>query len=251
MGRIHVLLKKEDIDEVKIQDDKVAIVLDILLATSTITSALQHQAHSVIPVLNKEEAEQVAKNFVKEEIELVGEYEGKTLDGFLDPNPLSLQKQIVNKTMILSTTNGTVAIRKCEGAKEIFVCSLLNAKAIAKAVTSKFKEETIIIVCSGSSNNFCMEDFYGAGCLIKCLLEEFSQWELTDAAKASYKFYKGIQSGEDLLRETRVGQMLLQYGFDEELAYVAKENQFDVVPIVTNNSHIINNSLCLSGKEGD
>ena len=41
MRKIHLLLKKEEIDEQKISENKVAVIFDILLATSTIAAALE------------------------------------------------------------------------------------------------------------------------------------------------------------------------------------------------------------------
>lgn len=84
MRKIHLLLKKEEIDEQKISENKVAVVFDILLATSTITSALEFGAKQVIPVLNGTDAEKIASTMNGEDCVLVGEYQGKTIDGFLN-----------------------------------------------------------------------------------------------------------------------------------------------------------------------
>lgn len=51
-GKVHVLLKKEEILEEKLED-KIVVVLDVLLATTTITTVLSHGAEKVIPVLIK------------------------------------------------------------------------------------------------------------------------------------------------------------------------------------------------------
>ena len=50
---IHLLLKKEEIDGEKLQEgEKVAVILDVLLATTTIISALHDGARQVIPVMD-------------------------------------------------------------------------------------------------------------------------------------------------------------------------------------------------------
>src|SRR5690625_5794431 len=107
-------------------EEKIAFIFDVLLATSSITTCLAYGVKNVIPVLDGAEALQEAKKFRLEEICLVGEYNGITIDGFLDPMPLGLQEQVNGKTVVLSTTNGTVAIRKSASAKEVYIASLLN-----------------------------------------------------------------------------------------------------------------------------
>jgi 2-phosphosulfolactate phosphatase len=118
-AKVHVVLKKEELIEEKLEG-KIAVVFDILLATSTITTVLHEGAKAVIPVMDGKEALHTASAFSKEEIVLVGEYQGKTIEGFLDPNPSSLKESIPDKTVILSTTNGTVAIRKASEAKKVY-----------------------------------------------------------------------------------------------------------------------------------
>ena len=53
MTKIHVLTQKEAIDPLKIKNC-VVVVFDVLLATTTITTLLQHGAKKIIPVLNAE-----------------------------------------------------------------------------------------------------------------------------------------------------------------------------------------------------
>ncbi len=232
MGKIHVVLKKEDIDQAKISEEKIAVVLDILLATSTITSALEFGAERVIPVLDQHEALQEAKTLPEGSYLLSGEYEGRTIEGFLDPNPLQLKKAVKGKTLILSTTNGTVAIKRTREAKRVYVASLLNGHAIAKKLNDSHREETIVIICSGSSGEFALEDFYGAGYLIHQMLTTHD-WELTDSSRAAVSFYEGSsKSGEDVLLSSRVGEMIKRYGFEKEVSFVASEGIFSIVPYV-------------------
>ena len=46
--KIHVLTKKEELDTVRLEG-KVAVVLDVLFATSTMVTALAHGASAVVP----------------------------------------------------------------------------------------------------------------------------------------------------------------------------------------------------------
>jgi hypothetical protein len=62
MQKIHVLLKKEELDAQRL-DGKVVVVLDILFATSSIVTALAHGATEVIPTLDGRAAQEAAKAF--------------------------------------------------------------------------------------------------------------------------------------------------------------------------------------------
>lgn len=241
MMKVHLLLKKEDIDKQKMADNKIAVVFDVLLATSTVASALEFGAREVIPVLDGKAAEQEAEGREKDSFVLVGEYQGRTIDGFLSPNPLELKEQIAGKSVILSTTNGTVALKNSAHAKAVYAASLLNCEAVAKHILKEYQGETIVVVCSGSSNEFNVEDFQGAGCFIDCLIKQFrEEFFLTDSAYAAYSFYHGhIQNSDDILKASRVGRMLSKHGFEKEIEFVSQQNIFNKVPILIDKNRII------------
>ncbi|MGG4490695.1 2-phosphosulfolactate phosphatase [Metabacillus idriensis] len=234
MGKIHVVTRKEEIDEVKMEN-KIAVVFDVLLATSTIAAVIHHGAVSVIPVLNEDQARKCAAGISNDEYILVGEYEGRTIEGFLDPNPSALKDTACGKKVILSTTNGTVAVHKSSPAKKVYACSLLNSRAVADALLAAHEDETIIIVCSGSSGEFSLEDFYGAGYLIHQLTAQ-DGWNLSDSALTAKLFYEGsIHEPAMILGQSRVGKMLEEYGFREEITFISNRDCFSAVPVLIGN----------------
>lgn len=231
MGKIHVVTRKEEIDPLKMEG-KTAVVIDVLLATSAITAVLHHGAISVIPVLDAAHAKKRANLLQNEEYILAGEYEGKTIEGFLDPNPSSLKEAAKGKKVILSTTNGTVAIHKSSSSRKVYACSLLNARAISDQLITENENETIIIVCSGSSGFFSLEDFYGAGYLIN-LLSSKIDFELSDSARTAKLFYEGNHRDPfHILSQSRVGQMLKNHGFEEEIHFICRRDCFDIIPVL-------------------
>jgi 2-phosphosulfolactate phosphatase len=240
MRKIHLLLKKEEIDEQKISENKVAVIFDILLATSTIASALEFGAKQVIPVLDGTEATHMASKMSGEDCVLVGEYQGKTIDGFLSPNPLELRDKLKDKTVILSTTNGTVAIKRSSQAKTVYAASILNSQSVVDHLFEHHQnDETIVLVCAGSSGEFNVEDFYGAGYFIDCLFKNTtSELELTDSAFAAHQFFKGNNKNEKILRQSRIGTKLAKYGFDKEIEFVSQGSILTNVPILVDHTHI-------------
>ncbi|MGV2620577.1 UNVERIFIED_CONTAM: 2-phosphosulfolactate phosphatase [Halobacillus marinus] len=229
MGKIQVIFKKEDIRPDDLEG-KVAVVFDVLFATSTITAALADGAAAVIPVFDAEQARKKAA-VMKEPFLLAGEDQGKGIEGFHPPLRTHLKPHIKNHHLILSTTNGTVALHRARRAKRLYAASLLNNPAMAEHLVRLHGEDTIVIICSGSSGHFTLEDFYGAGSLIT-YMEQEGVWTLSDAAIAARDFYnsKGTARAEVLL-ECRIGQMLLSEGLNpEEVEFVAEEGHFDTIP---------------------
>lgn len=250
MKKVHLIFKKEDIDQAKIEG-KVAVVFDILLATSTITAALHAGAKEVIAVSTKEEAEKEAIGREKNSYLLVGEYQGKSLKHFHEPNPMKLKEVVNKKTMILSTTNGTVAINRASLAKDVYIASLLNGTAVANEILKREKDDTIVLICSGSSGEFCIEDFYGAGSFIASLMRASNDHlVLSEGAFAAHEFYKNREP-ESVLLESRVGQMLADLGFGEEVRFVAQRDTMSVVPRLVDQKRIcLTNQEQVIGKEG-
>ncbi|SEQ61954.1 2-phosphosulfolactate phosphatase [Piscibacillus halophilus] len=239
MSKIHLLLKKEEIDETKINDQQIMVVFDVLLATTTIISALKDGAKEVIPVKDHVEAKREAYGLDHDEYILSGEYAGATLEGFQSPNPLTLRDVVNNKTLILSTTNGTVAIKKSVKANRVYIASLLNGEAVSGRIVDEHLNQSIVLVCAGSGGQFNIEDFYGAGYLIDLLLEKAS-FDLSDAALAAYKFYVSSKNEpQKILKQSAVGQMLCRNQLEDVIDYVALKSNLDLVPYLIDGKKIV------------
>ena len=225
--KIHVLTKKEELDSVRVPG-KVVIVLDILFATTTMVTALAHGARQVVPVLDENAARDEEKNFEKDACVLAGELYAETLPGFAHPAPLALLEHgIKGKTLIYSTTNGTVAMMQPARAARVYCGALLNARALAEHILAQHQRETILIVCSGSGNNFNFEDFYGAGYFVECFREHVG--DLSDAAKAALALYRQAKAPDALL-DCRVGRMMAARGLAREVEFACRHDAFPVVP---------------------
>jgi 2-phosphosulfolactate phosphatase len=233
-------MKKEDIREEKLADgNKIAVVLDVLLATTTIVSALKDGAKEVIPVLHSTEAMGQAKMYHPGEFVLAGELDAKPIDGFVYPSPSLIKESINGKTLILSTTNGTVALRKSSSAKKVYIASMLNNPAIAGAIHKVATEDhTILVICSGNSGETSLEDFYGAGHLIDCLLKN-SKYELTDAAKAALYFFRGQEDAYEILLDSYVGKLLDKYDQQPDLKVAASKGITSIVPILKDGKVVV------------
>ena len=230
MQKIHVLLKKEELDQERLEG-KVVIVLDILFATSTIVTALAHGASEVIPTLDGKAALAAAAGRSEGSYVLSGEFNAVTLPGFHHPTPQALLKDggIEGRTLIYSTTNGTVALAKSRDAAHVYAGALLNGEAVVEHVVRAHPENTVLVVCSGSADNFNLEDFYGAGYLVSLFRRHDGPREFSDAALAAELLHAGADAA-DCLARARVCRMMLERRLDSEIAFAARKSCYTVVP---------------------
>jgi len=229
MAKIHVLLKKEELDNERLAG-KVVVVLDILFATSSIVAALAHGAGAVIPTLDGVAAQTEAERHTAGSYLLSGEINAETLPGFVHPTPLALlQEDIAGRTLIYSTTNGTVALNKARGAAHVYAAALLNGAAAVRHIAHSHPDSTVLVVCSGSADNFNLEDFYGAGYLISLFRQAGGAYDFSDAALAAEMLHAHADSA-DCLMHSRVGRLMLARDLAAEIHFAARKSVFDSVP---------------------
>jgi len=232
MPKIHVLLKKEELDHQRLPG-KVVIVLDILFATTSIVTALAHGAKEVAPALNGEAALAESRKRPPSSYILSGELNADTLPGFVHPTPLALMREpLADRAVLYCTTNGTVALHKSRAADHVYAAALVNGQAVVEHIVRNHGDETVLIVCSGSADNFNLEDFYGAGHLVSLLRQQDpSRYEFTDAALAAGLLYEHGDAVECLNR-SRVGRMMLARQLADEIRFAAQKDCFSVVPVL-------------------
>lgn len=230
MAKVHVLLTKRELDHQRLPG-KVVVVLDILFATTSIVAALAHGAKEVVPLISGEAALAEAAKREKSSYVLSGELNAETLAGFCHPTPLALMREnVAGRSLLYCTTNGTVALHKSNKADHVYAAALVNGRAVVERVAREHSDETVLIVCSGSADNFNLEDFYGAGHLVD-LFQQLAggRYAYTDAALTASLLYKHGDAME-CLRQARVGRLMLSRNLEDEIRFAAQKDCFDVVP---------------------
>ena len=121
------------------------VVVDILRATSCITTALGCGIKSIKPVSNLEECLALGN----EGYITAGERNGKKVDGFdLGNSPFGfMDEKLQGKKIAFTTTNGTQAINLSERADLVIAGSFLNIAAIKDFLYNQASNVTI--VCAG------------------------------------------------------------------------------------------------------
>lgn len=214
MPRIHLLTKKEDIIPEKLTHHTV-IVIDTLLATTTMAMLLEHGARSVVPVQRKEEALTAANNA---HLIIAGEQLGFDIEGMKRPDPYQLISEgVQEKEIVLLSTNGTVALKQSQKGKYIYAVSPFTVQAAANIVSEKHSHESMIIVCSGNHGRFSLEDFITAGHFLSVFLENKNNasWELSDGSIAAYSLYQHTPLNEvrNMYATSETASFLHRYGY--------------------------------------
>ncbi len=226
--KLHVLVKKEELDRERLEG-KVVLVVDVLFATTSIATALAHGATEVVPTLDGDAARAEAARRAPGSFVLAGELHANTLPGFVHPTPLALVAQgVAGKALLYSTTNGTVALAKARAAARVYAAALVNGEAVVDRVASLSRGETVLVVCSGSADALNLEDLYGAGHLVS-LLARGGRYELSDAALAALLLHERTDA-LDCLSRSRIGRLMLERGLEREVAFAAQKGRFAVVP---------------------
>ncbi|MDA0224851.1 MAG: 2-phosphosulfolactate phosphatase [Proteobacteria bacterium] len=226
-ARIHVVLKKEDITDEAVAG-KIAIVLDVMFAT--IVAALAAGAREVVPALDPEDARVIAAACPPGSFVLAGERNLDPIPGFAAPYPLAISRQeIVNKTLVYSTTNGTVALRASVSAARVYAAALVNAPATARHVIGTHADLDWVVVCAGSRRNASMEDLYAAGFLVDAFAQSRpGSTMLSDSALAARTIYRAWEPLA-CLRESRLGRIVFDLGQADELEYAARIGTAELV----------------------
>lgn len=220
---------------------RVAVVIDVLRATSVMVSALVNGAKQVIPVVSPEEAFAL-KEKLGSEVILGGERDALPIAGFDYGNsPLQYTEEVVEgKTIVMTTTNGTLAINNAAAADQLIIASFLNAEAVLQFIEEK---EDIALICSGTDGQFTLEDALCAGYLIEQLHRQNNNLYLSDMAVAIHQLYKANQ--QDMISIASQGkhyQNLLRKGFVKDLEYCFQIGVLNNVPIRVGG--VIKNTTC-------
>lgn len=210
---------------------RVAVVIDVLRASSTIVGALASGADRVLTVATVEEAREQAAKLGGDRAVLGGERDAVKLPGFdLGNSPREYTPGVVDgKTVILTTTNGTQAVHAAKQAQAIIVAGLVNADAVVRWLIARDLDVTLI--CSGTEGRLSIDDLHCAGLLLSRLLEPGFIPELKDGVRLAIQWYTAnAGSALHVLQTCYHGQRLIERGFDADVAWCSAIDMFDTVP---------------------
>jgi 2-phosphosulfolactate phosphatase len=213
----------------------VAVVIDVLRATSTIVHALAAGAKAVVPCGEIDEARQVAAQSPRGSVLLGGEREGLRIPGFdLGNSPADYAPDVVaDKKIIFTTTNGTRALIRAREARRVLIGALSNLSAVADLLSAE--GGPVHLVCAGTAGRVTLEDVLCAGAIAHRLESAVRDADLSDdATRLALNLYETCGRDYDrllaTLRQSRGGRNLIDCNLEADIATCAVQNKFDIVP---------------------
>lgn len=226
---IDVVISAQHIKPEKFKD-RIVVVIDVLRATSVMVTALNNGCDKIIPVKEIEEAIDIASKDRNRYL-LGGERGGIKIDKFdFSNSPLDYIEDIVKgKSLIMTTTNGTRAIKNSEEAEKIFIGALINGRVVAEKLAKLNKDVTF--VNAGTDGEFSMDDFITSGYIIKCLRDIMkNHCTLTDIAKTSEYVYINNPSIISFVKDALHYKRMKDLRYNEDLRYCLSKDLINIVP---------------------
>ena len=194
----------------------VCVVFDVLRATSTMVTALGNGAAAVVPIAEIPEALSLRKR--QPDILLAGERNGVRIEANLtggvrfdlgnSPREFT-EARVKGRTIGMTTTNGTRALRACAPASAVLLGSFLNLSATARFIEN-LAAAHMLLVCSGTLDQAAYEDLLGAGALCDLIWRRYGGGTVADSAHIARRLFCLEQN--DLLgavSQSRNGHRLL------------------------------------------
>ncbi len=226
---IDVVISAQHIKPEKFKD-RIVVVIDVLRATSVMVTALNNGCDKIIPVKEIEEAIDIASKDRNKYL-LGGERGGIKIDKFdFSNSPLDYIEDIVKgKSLIMTTTNGTRAIKNSEEAEKIFIGALINGRVVAEKLAKLNKDVTF--VNAGTDGEFSMDDFITSGYIINCLRDIMkNHCTLTDIAKTSEYVYINNPSIISFVKDALHYKRMKDLRYNEDLRYCLSKDLINIVP---------------------
>jgi 2-phosphosulfolactate phosphatase len=219
----------------------VAVVIDVLRASTMIVHALAAGCSQVIPCAEVEEARTMASGLGSGSVLLAGERHGVPIPGFdlgNSPGECTPEK-CRGKTMVITTTNGTRALLACLDAETVLLGSFVNFAATSQRLLHE--DKPIHLVCAGTEGQISYEDTLLAGAFAKHF-KDLDQSTGNDEAEIAAGLWARVEDAiwlkggkqaatlntnplERYLARGRGGQRVLELGLGRDIADAARLNR--------------------------
>lgn len=209
-------------------NDSIAVVMDVLRATSCIVTGIEGGAAHFIPTLQPEQA----KTYQDKGYLAAGERGGEKVEGFdLGNSPLEyLDAELHGKKIAITTTNGTRAIEAAKSARICLIASFANFSKTIDFLNNSDRD--VILVCSGWKGSLSMEDTLLGGALIHHLQSCSCDGDEALAAKQLFLSVKNNLLA--FVKTSSHAQRLIKLGFEKDIDFCFQFDTSTALPILRN-----------------
>lgn len=209
--------------------DRTVVVVDIFRATSCMVTALANGVDSITPFASLEECRAMKNSGYH----TAGERDGKKVEGFDHGNsPFEyMVEELKGSRIAFTTTNGTQAIARSSGAKEIVIGAFLNLAAVASHVRTS--GHNVLVVCAGWKGKFNLEDTLFAGALVDSLQADFEPE--CDAPLAARHLYLAAKNDmKTFLADASHVKRLAKLNVIKDIEFCLTTDVYNVAPVLRN-----------------
>jgi 2-phosphosulfolactate phosphatase len=210
--------------------NSIVVVIDVFRATSTIAAALHNGAAQIIPMDDVQrciEAGLQMPNSIT-----AGERDGKVAPGLQHGNsPTEYPTNFIqNKTLLLTTTNGTRLLHQTKNSKQIITGSFLNLGAVCDYLLAQNAD--VLLACASWKDRYNLEDHLFAGAVVDSIGQHFSM--NCDSARAGKHLYNTAKENLfEFIKDSSHYLRLSAYGLQDDMAYCCQINTHNVLPMYT------------------
>ena len=158
---------------------------------------------------------------------------GEVVEGFpVGNSPLAFKgMDLMGKTIVLSTTNGTHAIHTGRDARQLVIGAFLNLTALTDWLVKQ--HDNILLLCSGWKDKFSLEDSVFAGAVMDRLLESGKFGVEEDSSIASKYLYMAARDNfMSIIKAAPRRKRLQQLHLLEDVKYCLTPDQSTVIPVL-------------------
>ncbi len=204
----------EIIDGRKTDDfpESTKVLVDIFRSTTTIPYIFLGGATMVYPT----DSIRAAREFHEKHTDsvLVGERWGIRIRGFhLNNSPYEILKSDLNgKTVVFTSTNGTLVLQKIKNTGKIILGSFVNVSAVVRELSS---EDSVSIIVSNRPDGPADEDNYFAG-----YLRDLLEGKNPDFSEVA-----------DKVRKSKGARRMRMLGYRKDLEHCLRKDACNFVPV--------------------
>ena len=231
--RLHVCLQQENIRAEDLSG-KTVVLIDVIRATSTIITALAAGAREARCFATVGQVFAARRRLAGAPLLLCGERNCHRVRGFdLGNSPRDFTPQRCSgHTLLISTTNGTRALRLTHHARRVLLGAFLNLSAVAGCLADVRSD--VVLLCAGTKGVRSEDDVACAGAIAAKLVGAFAFSSTVAEAVRSWR--RMLRAPVKFLRATEGGKPLLPLGLERDLRDVARRDRTLVVPVVADHT---------------
>jgi 2-phosphosulfolactate phosphatase len=225
--------------------DSIVVIIDVLRASTTICTALSNGAKEIIACVTIAQALELYEKLNPEIRLIAGERNGIKPTGFdVGNSPLEYTSdRIKDKTIVLSTTNGTRAIQKFKDAKLKIIAGFVNFTPILNYIENEFEthfimdnsknEKSVVFICGGNNGRLSFEDTVCAGKYIQELINRYENCYLSIGAIIAKKLFENHSHNlKEAIINSEHAVELVQLGFERDIETALSYDLYPIVPLV-------------------